>query len=606
MALQVWLPLNGDIKNQGLSNFNIVTNNVTFVNTGKIGQCANFNGSNSYIYINNINLGDNWSYGCWINTPISDSRGWEIVIILNNTGSDADSQLAFWVHQKENRFETLANTQYNSTISYAAYYGTWHHFFATFNGNVLTTYMDGIIVNTKTITAAQYTGTNLTIGARCTGANGSSFGNYFQGQLNDVRIYDHCLSDKEVEEIAKGLVLHYKLDDTYAENSTIISCNITETAYNSPISKYGYNDTSNLIKTTGNFQGKNCVKIGTRVAGQQACPYAYFGNLFTSNGTNAPAYKALSFDYYTTVPTTTWLNIYKLGSGQGTATWKTINSDGIHSGTYTNSANSIIVKPNEWNHVEVIFHGTTDANAEWGYCINGTNHVSSEEYYFLYANIQLEENNHVTGYGENMHSNIIYDSSGYNNNGNIIGDLTIDISNSRYSYSTIFNGTSRIMANSLPAETKTLTCWAKTTKNKSTSQQIVADSNSALTISFYQGTIIGVFGTTRSTGSKSTLGSEYKENDWNFFAVVKTSEDGKRDIYCNGIKLTPTSNDYWGAATGFFIGARNASQGNPFYGEISDVRAYVTALTAEQILELYNTSATIDNKGNIYAREVVE
>jgi hypothetical protein len=43
---------------------------------------------------------------------------------------------------------------------------------------------------------------------------------YYTGKINDIRIYDHALSAKEIEEIAKGLVLHYKLDDQFCEPTT--------------------------------------------------------------------------------------------------------------------------------------------------------------------------------------------------------------------------------------------------------------------------------------------------------------------------------------------------------------------------------------------------
>jgi len=46
---------------------------------------------------------------------------------------------------------------------------------------------------------------------------------YFTGKINDVRIYDHALSTKEVEEIAKGLVLHYKLDNYWLAENLLVN-----------------------------------------------------------------------------------------------------------------------------------------------------------------------------------------------------------------------------------------------------------------------------------------------------------------------------------------------------------------------------------------------
>jgi hypothetical protein len=35
----------------------------------------------------------------------------------------------------------------------------------------------------------------------------------FRGQMRDFRIYNHVLSKKEIKEISKGLILHYKMDE---------------------------------------------------------------------------------------------------------------------------------------------------------------------------------------------------------------------------------------------------------------------------------------------------------------------------------------------------------------------------------------------------------
>jgi hypothetical protein len=49
MALQVWLPLNGSLRNQGVSGVIATNSGATVDNSGKIGKCYSFDGSDDFI-----------------------------------------------------------------------------------------------------------------------------------------------------------------------------------------------------------------------------------------------------------------------------------------------------------------------------------------------------------------------------------------------------------------------------------------------------------------------------------------------------------------------------------------------------------------------------
>lgn len=602
MSLQVWLPLNGDLQNQGLQLLpNLSYNTFTIQNDGKIGKC--YSGQGIY-HLSQDFLNNKWSLCTWVKS--SQWSQYNDILLCKNTSSSDNCQFYFSIINGHILKLGINGGSSSVSFNYTFAIDTWYHVAATFDGSKYALYINGELKKTGIISNVLKTGmNNLGINCRSLNNNGTEQTGASEKKLNDVRIYDHALSDKEVEEIAKGLVLHYKLDDAYIEPTTILSSEITTTAYNASLNKYGYNTDSNLGKVEGVFQGKSCVKVYTLTAGQRAQPYSYFSNLYTSNGTNSPAYKALSFDYFTTVPTTTWLNFYKLGSGTGTATWRTINTDGIFTGVYTNSSNSIKVKPNEWNHIEIVFNGTSNADAQWGYCINGPAHTSDTNYYFLYANIQLEENDHVTGYGNQiMHNSICYDSSGYNNDGTVIGSIDSITNSPVYNMAISMNntGTSNHIESTknidISSDAITVSCWVKAT-SKATNQVFFTMSN----IQFGTLNSLGYVNPTNMAGF--TL-NNFINNEWNHIVVIKNGSTYQ--LYINGIAETQNGANNYYVHNSSKLWLLNRSYNNNYAANASivDLRVYATILSINDIKELYNTSTTIDNKGNIYARELVE
>lgn len=198
---------------------NGVKNNITYnSNTARYSVCSKFSSSSTRIAFSDIYVGNEWSYGLWVKAPQSTTRTWETVVMLNETGSDSDTQLSFWLNLKANSCQSSANKQYNASIAYPND-GNWHHFFATFDGSNLKTYIDGELVNTKAITNAWFQRTHLTIGANRTGDN--TYASYSLCDLSDFRLYATALSATQVAEL-------YNTAVSVSNNGTLMGYELVE------------------------------------------------------------------------------------------------------------------------------------------------------------------------------------------------------------------------------------------------------------------------------------------------------------------------------------------------------------------------------------------
>ena len=93
---------------------------------------------------------------------------------------------------------------------------TWSHITLTYDGASLKSYLNGNLIATRDGALATR---SKTAGEFRLGRDTRTTDTALNGKLNDVRIYDHCLSVAEIHEVAQGLVLHYKLSETDIENT---------------------------------------------------------------------------------------------------------------------------------------------------------------------------------------------------------------------------------------------------------------------------------------------------------------------------------------------------------------------------------------------------
>jgi hypothetical protein len=207
VSLRVWLPLNGTLDNQGLDDVVVTNNGATIDNSGKIGKCYSFDGSNDYISFPYSFPSEDWSYSIWFYTTATTTQ------TLGCCRSAGGLGFSVFLISKKIRIDgVVGNSNQEWTINYTYPINIWVNLIITSKNGLIKYYINGEYQTSKNVTVNNTKlGNVFTIGA--SQISGNNLDNYFKGKINDVRIYDHALSPLEVKQISQGLILHYPLNN---------------------------------------------------------------------------------------------------------------------------------------------------------------------------------------------------------------------------------------------------------------------------------------------------------------------------------------------------------------------------------------------------------
>ena len=393
MALQVWIPgTDGTLKNQGLYPLpNPSYNNIVSTNDGKLGKDI----KNCAIYhLNSDFIVSSWSICTWVKFS-STWVEWNNIIFAKNTSDSEDSQI--YLSIVNNTTLNIGRGVWNGFTyqpSNGFQTGVWYHIAATCDGTNVTLYLNGSKVAGGSSIGSYKSALNLCIGCRSTNAAGTGCTGWGPEQ-NDIRVYDHCLSPKEVKEISKGLVLHYPLNDAYVEGTTNIASNL------SPSQIGGWQKMTITKLSTNNYHLKHQTSDSANLSYWSTFVYTLPSEYSNKMISFSARIKNIS---YNDIDDSSWLYIGPGNNGQypthGSATFYCYELKENQLISWT----GVLSNSNRYVLVEL-----------W----NNANSISGSIEFDL-VNIQIEEKDHVTPYTLNTRNETtVHDCSGYQNNGTV-------------------------------------------------------------------------------------------------------------------------------------------------------------------------------------------
>lgn len=607
--LCLWLPFtDGTTKNYGLTNMNVVDYGTSVYDQGKLGKCRSFVG-NGYLQLSNafgIESGKDFSCCYWIK-EISNN-----ILFQFRVAYQCGNLIIGYYGNKFNIYSATGNTL---DLTYDCDTTEWVHCCVTYqsSNNTVTIYINGIKCSTsqpKNVTGLS--DTTALIGKR------SSETYLFEGYLNDFRIYNTCLSPRQVKEISRGLICHYPLGEI---DGKIGGRNLIKNSRGNVKSGFF----KNMNTDSGEYgeftlkSKKTYAAIDLNGGFVYGCRDYIVGEKYTWS--YDIMYTAWNF------PTGSnrgefWMGQRYINAPSGetaTGAWRGVTQHNLP------VVGQNGCELNKWYHIKQTVTIPQQASSNVGQhgAISFYNSNANVEASFTarIKNVKLEKGNIATDWtpapedDASFYDNVIYDTSGYCNNGNVTDSTcpTWSSDTPRYKGSYVFNGNKQFLKFQNPISSAftefSISCWVKFTNVTNETNDAICTMRSGV------GTGVALFrirNNFRFDDNAFTTFSEYviPQNTW--LHIVVTRSLSCKKLYINGI-LKQTTNTVGDMKLISNVGTIGASSqkgdnlSNYLNGQLSDFRIYATALDNQTIEELYKIGASLDSNGNLMlAGEVIE
>lgn len=593
MALQLWLPLNGDTRQLGLNGTTISGAPSSWGN-GNMGKCATFAG-NAVIKtasVHDFDYLDNFSWVVWVNTNYTGTATQYVFSV----GRVDYSTFGYGL---EVRSMTQCLAWFGSTTwTFSVTGGQWTHVAFVKSGTNIKIYVNGVVqVNAAFSGTAPTFADSIGVGIGCFHYSGGNI-YYYNGSIADFRIYDNVLTPKEVHEIAQGLCCHYPLNDPYATGS---------------INKYSGDNfegkpsgSSYTVTKLANERGYN-YKLSYTGTGNNTWPNFYFPTFsFTAGKT---------YDYSCKV---------RCHSKNFNISFRVAHI----SNDWVTSMKTITVADNQWHE----YHIQIKLDAK--YTRSGTEYdtkplvefyseslVTKDKVYtcdFDLKDVCVSEcSTAASGSNGSWADNTVYDTSGFGNHGSVTSACQPVLAGNSPMYDKCYEFpyknyiTGKMPFGGQAASNFTISVWLNQIEGGAYSTWL--NSNG------YGGSGLWLAVNTEGCaqwGYREGVSPNYVKggsniaiNTWHLFTYVY--KEGVATWYLDGKKNCSAAyadKTIMPAGT-FTLGDSYAGNdwNTNFHGKLSDFRIYATALSDADIAELYNTPVSITSTGTMMTKgELIE